>query len=279
MTSAWLNDWSVYERMGAELTRSPMAETRAFGFLALGVASPFSDRNTSDRQLARARTELASVTTTTPDVPNEFLAGLIRWVQGRVSAAHGDLEAGLEGIMSFLATCRAIDFFPTTTPRAAKLAAACQILLGDPAAALETVAWLESFDIPACNCDEIRALALLAQGDLTEARTVIRAHATRGLTGRMRGQVCDSALLLSVLAYVEGDHGTACHLLLDMGIGLEPATIVYSSHLAAWLDVAVEHDERQRLALNYDAASPQGISGIRMAAAAVRGELARRGWM
>jgi predicted ATPase len=278
MTSAWLNDWSLYERMAGELTRSPMAETRAFGLLALGVASPFSDVETSNRQLAKARAELASLTTTTPDVPNEFMAGLIRWVEGRVSAAHGDLEAGLEGILAFLATCRAIDYFPTTTPRAAKLAAACQILLGDPASAIETVAWLESFDISTFNCDDIRALALLAQGDLTDAQALIRAHATRGLTGPMRGQVCDSALLLSVLAYLEADHDTARHLLLEMGIGLEPATIVYSSHLAAWLDVAVEHNERQQLALNYNAASPQGISGTRMAAAAVREELTRRGW-
>ena len=102
-----------------------------------------------------------------------------------------------------------------TTPRAAKLAAACQILLGDPASAIETVAWLESFDISTCNCDEIRALALLAQGDLTQAHDLIRAHATRGLTGRMRGQICDSALLLAVLAYVEADHDTARHLLLN----------------------------------------------------------------
>jgi predicted ATPase len=278
MTSAWLNDWSLYERSARELTRSPLAETRAFGFLALGVASPFSDRATSNQQLARARAELTSLTSTPADVMNDVLAGLIRWAEGRVSAAHGDLEAGLEGILAFLATCRAIDYFPTTTPRAAKLAAACQILLGDPASATKTVAWLESFDISTFNCDEIRALALLAQGDLAEAQDLIRAHAARGLTGRMRGQVCDSALLLAVLAYVEADHDTARKLLLDMGLGLEPATIVYSSHLAAWLDVAAKHNERQRLAISYNAASPQGSGGTRIATAAVRDELARRGW-
>jgi hypothetical protein len=59
---------------------------------------------------------------------------------------------------------------------------------------------------------------------------------------------------------------------------LEPGTVIYSGHLAAQLGMAPEHGYRQQLTLTYDDASPEGPSGMRMAAAAVRKELARRGW-
>ena len=63
-----------------------------------------------------------------------------------------------------------------------------------------------------------------------------------------------------------------------MGAGLEPGIIIYSRHLADQLGIAAEHTERQRQALTYLDNSPEGYNGTRMAAAAVRAELTRRGW-
>jgi hypothetical protein len=94
----------------------------------------------------------------------------------------------------------------------------------------------------------------------------------------MPGEACDGALLFAALAHVEGQDDIARDLLLHMGMGLEPATVIYSGHLAALLGVVVEHSERQLRTLTYDNASTQGASGMRMAAAAVRNELARRVW-
>jgi hypothetical protein len=114
--------------------------------------------------------------------------------------------------------------------------------------------------------------------DLAAAADLIRAHARRGLSGRLPGEVCDSALLLAALAHAEGDDDVCRELLLRMGMGLEPATVVYSGYLAAQVGVASEHAEQQRRALTYGVSSAEGLSGSRVAEAAVRRELTRRGW-
>jgi predicted ATPase len=277
MTTAWLTDWVTYREAAQDLTRSSSASMRAIGHLALGVATPFADIDTTDH-VERARAELAAAEAAAGDPTNEVIGALIAWVEGRVAAGHGDYAGALQGCTTFLATCRALDFYPTPTPRAAKHAAVCQILLGDPAAALDTAAWLADFDASTFDIEDIRALALLAQGRPDDARSAIAAHATRGLSGRMLGQFCDSVLLLAALAHAEGDDDRARHLLLNMGAGLEPGIIIYSRHLAAELGAGGEHAARQRAALTYADDSPEGYNGTRTAATAVRAELTRRGW-
>ena len=224
MTTAWLTDWATYTAAGQQLTRSTSGIMRAIGFVCLGVHTPFGD--TSRVDIDRARQELAAARTVSTDELHDITAGLIHWVEGRVAAGRGDFEAGLEGSTAFLATCRTIDFYPTPVPRAVKHGAVCQILLGDPIAAIDTATWLIDFDRSTFNIDDIRALALLAQGRLSEAMPVIHAHATRGLTGRMPGHFCDSALLLAALSHAEGDDDRARDLLRDMGAGLEPGIIL-----------------------------------------------------
>jgi hypothetical protein len=90
--------------------------------------------------------------------------------------------------------------------------------------------------------------------------------------------VCDSALLLAALARADGEDELARDILRHMGMGLEPATVVYSRHLADELGVAAQHAERQQLAWSHEGDNPQGPSGTYLAAAAVSSELARRGW-
>lgn len=90
-----------------------------------------------------------------------------------MAAAHGDLVAGLEGCLDFLAGCREIDYYLTVTPRAAKLAAICQILLGNPAGAIETISWLEELVSAVFMTEDIRGYALLAQDRIAEAEPVI----------------------------------------------------------------------------------------------------------
>jgi hypothetical protein len=85
-------------------------------------------------------------------------------------------------------------------------------------------------------------------------------------------------VLLAALADAEGDGSVARELVLRMGMGQEAAMIIYSNHLAAKLGIAAEHTERQRLAMGYQAGSAEGPSGSRMALAAVRKEIRRRGW-
>ena len=64
-----------------------------------------------------------------------------------------------------------------------------------------------------------------------------------------------------------------------MGMGQEPATIIYGARLASQLDIGDQYAERQRLAIGYQTTSPEGPSGSRMAMTAVHRELHRRGWL
>jgi hypothetical protein len=137
---------------------------------------------------------------------------------------------------------------------------------------------VDQFDFVGADSDDIRALAHLSLGHRDLAAEHIHAHAARAITGRLVSEACDSALLLAALAHVEGDDDIARGLLLEMGMGQEPAAIIYSNHLASLLGISDEHADRQLVAASYFLTSPEGPSGSQAAMAAVRAELARRGW-
>ena len=278
MSVAWLNDWTTFGRAASTLTTSAIASFRAIGLTCLAFVTALNDVERAHALLSQAQSELEIPLATNPGLYHGIASGLIPWIRGRIAGLSGDFETALRGTEQFLESSKAADYYTTAAARAAKHAAVCQVLLGDPASALRTIEWLEGFDVSIFNGDEIRALAHLALGDAIEAEALIRAHAERALTGRMIGEVCDSALLLAAYAEAEGSQDVARRLLLQMGIGKEAATVIYSGHLAARLGISVQYAERQRIALTYDTSSAEGPSGTRMAAAAVRDELSRRGW-
>ena len=278
LTLVWLNDWLTIEQIGAALTTSPIPPLRVVGFTVLALVTSFTEHETGREQLTHAQSELDAALVTSPGLNTDMAAGLLVWIRARLAAATGDYETALRNTQAWLTQQMSADYFTTGATRGVKHAAVCQLLLGEPAAALETVAWLEQFGVPSSNSDEIRALANLALDNAAQAEHHIRVHAARAISGRLTGEACDSALLLAALAHAEEHDDIARGLLLHMGMGLEPATVVYSTHLAIQLGVTSEHAERQQLTLGYSSTSEQGLSGSRMAMAAVRNEFARRGW-
>jgi hypothetical protein len=280
LSSAWLTDWATYTEAARALTGSPHSVVRALGHGALGVPIPFPDTDSGLVEIQRARAELAAARAADHDLLSGLVAATIRWVEARVAAAHGDLQGGLDGCMDFLAGCGDIDYHLTVTPRAVKLAAICQILLGNPAGATRPITWLEELAPAVFKTEDIQAYALLAQDRCANAEPLVRDQAKEGLSGRGRlpGQVSDSVVLLAALAHAEGDNDVAANLLRQMGAGLEPAAMLMSRHLAEQLGFGVEQAELQERAQGYKANDPQGLKGTRMAADAVRAELTRRGW-
>ena len=73
-------------------------------------------------------------------------------------------------------------------------AAACQVLLGGPVAALRTIRWLDQFDFVGANSDDIQALAQVALGDIAQAERYVRVHAARAIAGSLIGELCDTAV-------------------------------------------------------------------------------------
>jgi hypothetical protein len=274
-----LNEWSTIGDIASALTSSAVPALRAFGFILEALVTGFLDRKTAEQQLERARVEVEAVVAATPSLTADIIAGYVPWIGARIAANAGDYETALRGSQAWLDIQRDTDFYTTGATRATKHIAVCEILTGRPTDAFRTIEWVEQFDFVGSHTDDVRVLSRLALGDRSQAEHDIRVHAFRALTGRLTGEVCDSALLLAALAHAEGADDVARQLLLHMGMGQEPATIVYTAYLASQLGVTDQHAERQRLAIGYHTTSPEGPSGSRMAMTAVRHELQRRGWI
>jgi hypothetical protein len=119
------------------------------------------------------------------------------------------------------------------------------------------------------------ALAHLALGELDTARALIERHARRAITGRLSREANDSVLLLAALARAEGDDGMARQLLAGAGVGRQPATVRYGTHLAELLGI---EDPLTTWSGRDDPDDPDGVFGAKLAIRTLRAELVRRGW-
>jgi hypothetical protein len=275
----WLNEWTTLGRIADSLMGSAVPPLRAWGFIIAALVTGFSDVDAARVALRRAEADVETVLRTNPSLTADVVAGYVPWIRARISATAGDYASALHDTEAWLDVQAATDFYSTGATRAVKHAAVCQLLIGETDSAARTIERLDQFDFIGSNTDDVHALRYLALGEIALAEGHIRTHAARALTGRLIGEACDSALLLAALATAEGDIDLGRDLLLHMGMGQEPATIVYSSHLAAQLGITDQHAEGQRCAMGYNTKSPEGPSGSRIALEAVRNAVRRRGWL
>jgi ATP/maltotriose-dependent transcriptional regulator MalT len=146
-----------------------------------------------------------------------------------------------------------------------------QVAMGDPTGALTTAR--STGDDARFVAEHLPlALALLATGDLENARPLVRAHAAQAVTGRVSREANDSLLLLSMLARTEGDDDLARRLLPEVRISRSPGTIFVTDHLAGLLGAQAELDAARREVRD------DRVEGGRRALAALKSEMNRRGW-
>jgi predicted ATPase len=276
-TLTWTGDRARSMEVCRALTASNVSALRVFGWALLGYMATSSEADEARHCVARASAELESASKLSPAVEAE-ITGMLTYIPAVLAANAGDQATGFRYARQTLALQEANDYRTVLTVSATQLASACEILLGDPLGALRTLATLDPFDLTFFDGDDIRALAYMALGDLDEARHCVRNHAERATTGPVSGQACDSALLMAALAHAEGDTETAIVLLFHMGIGRHAATRMFSAEFARRLGVTSEFADHCRRALSYARDSEQGPTGAHLATAAVRRELARRGW-
>jgi predicted ATPase len=275
----WLSDWPSFGAVAHAMANSNNPPARAFGWLASASASSSANAVRSAAYLERATAELRAAEEGEPGLNSSMLAGWFHYVRAAVAAYAGDYDLSLAHAQACDAAEAANDYRTVNGLWATQLGAACQLVLDQPERALHTVAPLEQYEVTFSNGDEVRALACLELGRVEEAETLIRDYARRAATGRIAAQASDGALLLAALCWAEGQLDYAVELLLRMGVGSQPATIVYGSWLAAQLGVAQARAERLASALRYSLDSEQGPNGTVTAREAVGQELARRGWI
>ena len=163
--------------------------------------------------------------------------------------------------------------------RLSAMAAACSVMFEEPHEAIIIVDRFRTLATSDTFGDDIRVFAHLAQGQLDPARELARRHTKRGLEGRISREANDSLLLLSALAFAEGEHDLARYLILRTGFCRHIAMTLLARDLADRLGIVEEHAAAQLAAHSFGKDNPEGVLGATMAMNELRIELVRRGWL
>jgi predicted ATPase/class 3 adenylate cyclase len=278
-TLSWLGDHAAYVRVARRLTTSNVASIRSFAWEMLSYLATAADADEARALLARAQVELDSTPLAAGDGHVDSAALMMAdYVPAVLAAYDGDPATALRHAELALAVETGDGYRTVRVLSASQLAAACEIVLGEPQRALDRLGELDQFDLAFFTGDEMRALAHLALGERDQAERIIRNHARQAATGQVTGQAGDSLLLLAALADAEGDTDRAKELLLGMGVGRHAATRMYSADLAARLGVTTEHATMVRQVLAADGSRDPAATDAAAVTAALRRELARRDW-
>jgi hypothetical protein len=270
-----VQDWPSFLPMVRDLATSPVPALRVIGLGMTAWLAAFTDAEVAERFLARAQSvydELATVS------ERDRLAALavIRWAAANLALCAGDYRAAL---VNSQAAFDSSDHYAWTfmSLEHSTILAMCLVLIGEPTPALEVVSRRDEYALDYYDGSEIRALAHLALGEIDKARGSVKAHGRRSATGRDIAESDDSLVLLAALAHAEGDDQIACDLLSSMGLERQPSTIAFAGDLAnrlGMLDELQEQRRRMRVLLTED----HRIAASQRSLAALRAELARRGW-
>jgi predicted ATPase/class 3 adenylate cyclase len=278
-TLSWLGDHGAYVHHTRELTTSSVASIRIFAWLMQSYLATAADAPEARALLARGQSELESTPLPPGDRNLGIVAGMMAYIPAALAAYDDDPASALRHAEHALAVEARNDYRTVQLLSGTQLAAACEIVLGEPARALARLGELNQFELAFFTGDEVRALAYLALGERDQAERIIQNHARQAVTGQISAQAGDSLLLLAALADAEGDARTATELLLRMGVGHHASTRMYSVDLAARLGVAGEHATMVRDALAPDGRRRSSATDAVRVVAALRRELARRGWL
>lgn len=270
-----VQDWPSFLSIVRDLATSPVPALRVTGLGMTAWLAAFTDAEAAERYLARARSEYDELgTVPEPDRLAAFAA--IMWGAANLALTAGDYHAAL---VSSQVALDAGDHHPWTYAllELSSILAMCLVLIGEPARALDIVSRRDAYALDYYDGSEIRALARLALGEMDQARGLVKAHGRRAATGRDIAESDDSLVLLAALAHAEGDDQIARDLLSSMGLERQPATIAFAGDLAnrlGMLDELQELRQQTRALLTED----QRIIASQRSLAALRAELARRGW-
>ncbi len=269
-------DWPAFLPMARELTTAPTAVLRSTGWAMLAWLAAFTDAEVSRKFLARAQAEYDDLDALAMEREAGVPFATMRWAAATVALHDGDYRAASEYSQPVVDTTDRAAWTYLTLEHSS-IVAVCQVLLGTPARALDTVAERDHYALDFFDGAEITSLAHLALDELDRARQTIRTHATRAATGRVISESDDSLVLLAALAHCEGDDEVARELLSSTGLERQPSTIAYAGDLAKRLGMSEDLDEqRRRVRVFLDEQALLDVS--QRSLAALRSELHRRGW-
>lgn len=204
-------------------------------------------------------------------VSQDETCALVAGMRGWLWCQLGDLPEGVGWLEATIELLGRSDREPEPLATA-RLALLCTHVANDDAAAALATARAATYDSRYVDGNLLPALGYLAAGDLENGLPLVQAHAIRAATGRLSREANDSILLQCMLARAEGDDDRACALLPEARVSRSPGTIMLTAHLADILGVRAELDAARREVLD------DRVEGGGRALAALRAEMARRGW-
>jgi hypothetical protein len=275
---SWLGDHARYRDIARNLMTSDIAGFRVFASAMLAYIETSRDPHQARTHLAQARAELQSAQPSSDNLNATISRGMMAYIPAVLAAHDGDAAAALRHAQHALDVERSTEYCTVLLLSGTQLAAACDIVLGEPARALERLSEFDELNLAFFTGDEVRAFAYLALGQHDDAEQLIQKHAKQAASGQVSGQSSDSVLLLAALADARGDTQIARDLLLHTGVGHHAATRMFSADLAVRLGVAAEHADGVRHALELGERDHGGGTGSNAVMTALRQELARRGW-
>jgi predicted ATPase/class 3 adenylate cyclase len=274
-----LSDWAAFARHSSALADSRNPTARAWGANLLAWLALHSEPARAEAVLTQAQAAVDEARQHDPGRGARITEALLHDIRGLHAAGAGNFVEALRHLHVALKIQEESDFYYHHRVQSGlHLAGVCQVILGMPAQALDTVAEVDTYGFALFDGADVRTLAHLEMGEIDTAMGYLRTQVARGRTGLFPGEANDSVLLLAALAHAEGDIDTARELLLQIGMCRTDATIIFSHELARRLELTDEHEEGQRQSLTFGSRSPEGITGMHLAMTALRDELTRRNW-
>ena len=256
------------------LRDSSVSAVRAYAWTWAGWVNVYLGESATeqfDQAQAAAEHFLASDT----EPINATVRSNLLGVRGFSAAKIGNYDGALQWYLQANAANAA---YPTVANVGATLGgiAVCQILNGQPAAALDTITLLESHSITWRRGDDLRALAHLALGDVVQAMHHVRLITEHGLTGRIWGEASNCLIVHAFVHAAENNPGRARDLFTHITAPTGTVGIIYASHAARQLGIT--DALRQRILDHVNCTPDQQRSRYANTMAALRAETTLRGW-
>ncbi len=196
-------------------------------------------------------------------------------VRGFAAAKVGDYEGAIFWYRQAVAANGA---YPTVANVGAGLGglALCQILNGQPAAALDTITLLESHKISWRRGDDLWALAYLALGDPEHAMHHVRLLTANTLTGRIWGEATNTLIVHGFVHAAENDPGRARQMFEHITSPTGTVGIIYAAHLAR--ELGITDVLTRRILGHVSVGLDEQLARYADTLAALRTEAANHGW-
>ncbi len=257
-----------------DLCGSSVSEVRAYGWTWAAWVKAYLGYDPSD-EFDRAQSAAGQSGTGDAEPIAATVRSNLMGVRGFAEAMIGNYERAADW---YLQTNTANSAYATVANVGAALGgmAVCQILNGQPAAALDTITLLERHNISWRRGDDLRALAHLALGDVDQAMHHLRLITEHGLTGRIWGEASNCLIVHAFVRAAANEDDRARDLIAHITAPAGTVGSIYASHAARQLGITEEF--RQRTLTYASCSSDDQRSRYANTMAVLRTEATTCGW-